>query len=69
MRKVLLDVMLDNRYVCQLNYDRHGYPELIDGEIIEVFKEDEIRSFIEEKRPSLKGKDFKVSFTNDKRFA
>lgn len=62
----LLDIMVKNSYKGQLKYYKHGHPELINGKIVEVFDMEDIRNYVEEHRPSLKGKDFIVEFSNQK---
>ena len=63
---VLLDIMLNGVYKGQLKYYGHGNPELINGKIVEVWDPEILRAFVEEQRPSLKGKDFQVHFSNQK---
>ena len=63
---VLLDIMLNGVYKGQLKYYGHGNPELINGKIVEVWDPKILRAFVEEQRPSLKGKDFQVHFSNQK---
>ena len=66
MKPILLDVMVGDHYECQLRYTKHGYPELINGEIIEVYKEEDLKSFVEECRPSLKGRNYKIFLTDNR---
>ena len=63
---LLIDIMMNGRYKGQLKYYKHGRPDFIDGRIIEVFDAEELKQFVEEKRPSLKGKDYKIKFSNQK---
>ena len=65
-KKVLLDVMLHGRFVCQLKYDKRGLPDMVDGEIIEVHNQQEIKDFVFQQRPSLRGKDIRIEFSNQK---
>lgn len=53
---LLLDVMVDGRYYHQLKYPKRGFPTFIDGSIIEVHNLEDIKTFVEDKLPSLKGK-------------
>lgn len=64
MKPVLLDVLIDGRFYTQVRYDKRGYPMLVDGEIIEVHKEEDLYKFAEEKLPSLKGKNYQLEFAN-----
>jgi hypothetical protein len=60
-KPTLLDVMLNGQFVCQLRYDKHGFPVMKDdGKIIECFDESDLRKFVEERRPSLTGKPFTI---------
>ena len=63
---LLLDIMIGDTYKGQLKYYKHGKPDLIDGKIIEVFDTEELKKFVEEKRPSLIGKDYRIEFSNQK---
>ena len=65
-KKVLLDVMLHGRFVCQLKYDKRGLPYMVDGEIIEVHNQQEIKDFVFEQRPSLIGKDIVIEFASQR---
>lgn len=66
-KPVLLDVMLDDKYICQLKCIRRGFPKIVNGEVIENYEDDEyFRAFVEKQRPSLKGKPFKVIPSNQK---
>lgn len=58
-----LDVMLNGRFVCQLRYAKHGQLKIIDGEIREVHDLEDLKSFVEQKRPSLKGQPFTIEIT------
>ena len=66
-KSIILDVMLDKHFVCQVAYPLTG-KQLIEhnGKILEVMDEAELRNIIETKRPSLKGKNYHVAFTNRK---
>ena len=57
---MLIDVMLKGRYVCQLNYTKRGFPQVVDGEVLECHNYEDFEKFVVEKRPSLKGKPFVV---------
>lgn len=66
-KPILVDVMLGGKFVCQLKYTKRGFPRIFaDGEVIESVSQDDLRAFVEEKRPSLKGKDYKVAFSNQR---
>jgi hypothetical protein len=66
-KSVVLDVMLDKHFVCQVTYPLTGR-HLIEynGQILESIDEKELKKIIETKRPSLKGKKWHVAFTNQK---
>ena len=66
MKPLLIDVMIGDEYVCQLKYTKHGFPDMVDGKIIEIYREKDIKAFIEEARPSLKNKKYTISFSNQR---
>ena len=63
---VLLDIVLNGRFLCQLPYRWVGLLEIIDGNPLYVCTEAEVRSFVESKRPSIIGKDFKIELSNQR---
>ena len=65
-KPLLLDVMLNGRFVCQLKYNKRGLPDMVNGEIVEVHNQQEIKDFVFEKRPSLRGKDISIEFASQK---
>jgi hypothetical protein len=65
-KKVLIDIMENGRFICQLKYDGMPFPEMIDGEIIPVYDSEDMERFVYEKRPSLRGKDIRIEFSNQK---
>jgi len=67
-KPLLIDIMLDGRFVQQLRYDRRGFPEMIDGEFVESHRREDIEAFVYEKRPSLKGKPIKIEIASQKVF-
>lgn len=66
MKPILLDIMLDGVYKGQLKYYGRGFPKLVDGKVIEVFNTKDIEAFVEEKKPSLKGKPYQVLFSEQR---
>lgn len=65
-KPILLDIMEGGRFVCQLLYDRRGFPEMINGRIKEVHSQEDIERFVYEKRPGLKGKNINIEFSNQR---
>ena len=65
-KKVLLDIMLGGKFICQLKYDKRGFPEVIDGEVKESHRLEDLENFVYEKRPSLRGKDIRIEFSSQK---
>ena len=63
---LLLDIMKDGRFYKQLKYTKRGIPEEIDGKILETFDDFEIKNFVEESLPSLKGKNYRIRFSDGK---
>lgn len=64
---ILLDVMLDGRFVCQLRYhsDRRFY-HLCCQKVVSssLYDSDSLRYFVESRRPSLAGKRYSIRFSN-----
>lgn len=52
--KVLIDVMVDGRFNCQLAYDGSPFPQMVNGKVVPVYDGNDISRFVYEKRPSLK---------------
>ena len=64
--KILLDIMLDGRFVCQLRYARQGQLKIINGHMAEVYDLDDLQSFVEKERPSLIGQPYKIEFSQQR---
>ena len=64
MKPVLLEIMQDGRFLCQLRYNKRGFPQMINGEFVEVHDQKDIEEFVYSQRPSLKGKNIKIEFSN-----
>ena len=52
---IYLDIYINDRFYCQMPYFVRGFVD-----------EDEAKEYIESQRPSLKSKDYKVRFSNQK---
>lgn len=65
-KTLLLDIMLDGRFKCQLKYEIASFPLVLDGEVVESYDISDLQEFVERERPSLKGKDFKIEFATQK---
>lgn len=65
-RALLLDIMLGQRFVCQLRYTKRGMPEMINGQMVEVHQSDDLQAFVEQQRPSLKGKNYNIEFATQR---
>lgn len=63
---IFLDIMEHGRFLCQLRYTKRGWPRIVDGKIIEVHDSGDIERFVYEQRPSLKGRDIKILFSNNR---
>ena len=63
---VLIDVMISGKFVCQLRYTGKPLPSVLGGAIFPVYDGDDIKRFVEEKRPSLVGKGYQIEFSNQK---
>lgn len=66
MKTILIDIMLNSRFVCQMKYIKRGFPVMIDGDVKEAHDIDDIKRYVEEKRPSLKGKPYIINFTSQR---
>ena len=65
---MLLDIMLDDRFICQLNYKKHGFPVEVDGKIYESYELSDLKEFIEQQKPSLIGKNYRIEFSKEKAY-
>ena len=65
-KPILIDITERGHFICQLKYEGMPFPEMIDGEIIPVYDSEDIEKFVYEKRPSLRGKDRRIEFSNNK---
>lgn len=61
---LLIDVMIKDKFVCQLRYTGKPFPSVVGGVIIPTYDGEDIRRFVEDKRPSLKGKGYQIAFSN-----
>lgn len=53
---ILLDIMQDGRFLCQMKYPHRGFPQMLDGELVETYNYNDFEKFVFEKRPSLRNK-------------
>lgn len=58
-----LDIFLGGRFYCQISYDT---PPIIKSDGTKEYYIVEIEKYVTDRRPSLKGKDFKVRFSNQR---
>lgn len=65
-KKVLLDIMLGGKFICQLKYEGMPFPEMIDGKVVPVYDSEDMERFVYNQRPSLRGKDIRIEFSNQK---
>ena len=63
---ILIDVMQDGRFVCQLHYTGKERLEEIDGQILRVLSETDIRKWINKQRPSLRNKKINIRLSNNR---
>lgn len=67
MKPILLDIMLKGSgFYRQLKYDKPGFPQLVDGEIKEVYDYKDFQKFVEEKLPSLKHREYHIEFSSQR---
>ncbi len=67
-QRLLLDIMLNERWQCQLRYYKRGFPRIVDGKIVEVYDMCDLRRFVEEQRPSLIGKPYVIEISNQPKY-
>ena len=60
--------MLDGRFYTQVRYNKHGWPELIDGKVIEVHKDSDMEKYVLKKLPFIKNKNYRLRVSDNKVF-
>lgn len=68
-KPLLLDIMLGDRFVCQLRYRGLPFPVIKDGKVVPEYDKEDIRRFVFEQRPSLIGKDITIAFATQEVFS
>lgn len=63
---LLLDIMHNGRFVCQLKYSGRPFPSFVDGKIVPVYDGRDIEKFVFQQRPSLLGKNIRIEFSTQK---
>lgn len=53
---LLIDIMMGNRFYCQLNYISTGRLQIVNGKCTKIFNAADIQKFVESSRPELKSK-------------
>ena len=66
IQHVLLDIMLEWRFLCQMVYIGRPFPMLIDGKVKPVYDIEDMQRYVYEQRPSLRGKDINIQFSNNR---
>lgn len=62
-KKLVFDIMLNERYICTFRIPiTFDMIEEIDKMGGVVLRGDKLQNYIEEKRPSLRGKNYKIAF-------
>ena len=64
--KLYIDVMEHGRFLCQVPYYGHGFPELIDGKVESVYDSEDLLKAVLDKRPSLSGRNIKLALTTER---
>lgn len=59
-----IDIMQDGRHICQLPMNIPQRREVIDGESIEFFDPSDLKFYVELMKPSLRGKEYSIEFSN-----
>lgn len=57
---ILLDIMLDGRFLCQMKYPHRGFPQMYNGKVVETYDYNDFEKFVFEKRPSLRNKQIAI---------
>lgn len=65
-KKVLLDVMEGDTFLRQVEFHGHGTPELINGEVIEVFNQKMLHKYVHDNYPSLRRHRFQVAISSQR---
>lgn len=65
---LLLDIMLDGRFLCQMSYKGNPMPILVNGDVMPLYDTEEIQKYVYQERPSLKGKNINIRFSTKKTF-
>ena len=65
-KAVLIDIMREGWFICQLSYNQRGYWTKVNGQLLEVHSEKAVKNFVEKRLPSLRGSNYNVCFTNQK---
>lgn len=66
-KPILIDILEHGRFICQMVYDKRGFPQEIEGgKIVETHRLKDIEKFVYNKRPSLKGREIRIEFSNQK---
>ena len=65
-KQILLDIMLNGKFVCQLKYDGEQHPEILDGRVVYMFDGNDIERFVYEKRPSFVNRDIRIRLSDQK---
>lgn len=66
MNTQIVDIMLGDRFVCQMSILPKGSLKILNGEMVEKVTEEDIRLCVESKMPSLKGKPYTIERTEQK---
>ena len=66
MQPVILDIIKEGRFYKQLKYTKRGFPQMLNGKIVETHDADDIRKFVEESLTSLVGKDYNIEFAKQR---
>lgn len=65
-KAVLIDIMREGRFICQLSYNQRGYYTKVNGQLLEIHSEKAVKNFVEKRLSSLRGSNYNVCFTNQK---
>ena len=63
---IFLDIMQDGRFLCQMKYPHRGFPQMLDGKLVETYNYNDFEKFVFEKRPSLRNKHIVILPSNQR---
>ena len=63
---ILLDIMQDGRFLCQMKYPHRGFPQMYNGKVVETYDYNDFEKYVFEQRPSLRNKGIVILPSNQR---